>query len=121
MTTIAGVKMADMKRSKVSLKSANVGKISPDPYSYEHRINLDQDALTKMGISGTPKVGDIFHVMGEGHIHSVSSDSGAAGSSLHIGIQLRKMGMQKKGGGGAGSKGNSGALGAVSQGIKDAG
>lgn len=110
MTTIAGVKLADMKRSKVSLKSSNVGKITPDPYSYEHRIQLDQDALTKMGVSKTPTVGDVFHVMGEGHIHSVNTD-GNGGFS--VGMQLKKLGAKAK------SK-KGGALGAMESGIKDA-
>lgn len=113
MTTIAGVKLADMKRSKVSLKSSNVGKISPDPYSYEHRISLDQDALTKMGVSKTPTVGDVFHVMGEGHIHSVNTD-GNGGFS--VGMQLKKLGAKSKSKG----SGKGGAFDAVSKGIKDA-
>lgn len=111
MTTIAGVKLADMKRSKVSLSTKNVGKISPDPYSYEHRINLDQDALSKMGVTKTPTVGDQFHIMGEGHVHSVNTD-GNGGFS--VGMQLRKLGAKKKSGG------KGGALGAVGKGISEA-
>lgn len=113
MTTIAGVKLADMKRSKVSLKSSNVGKISPDPYSYEHRISLDQDALTKMGVSKTPTVGDVFHVMGEGHIHSVTSDGNGG---FNVGMQMKKLGAKPK----AKSSGKGGAFDAVSKGVKDA-
>lgn len=113
MTTIAGVKLADMKRSKVSLKSSNVGKISPDPYSYEHRISLDQDALSKMGVSKTPTVGDVFHVMGEGHIHSVHTD-GNGGFS--VGMQLKKLGAKAK----SKASGKGGAFDAVSKGVKDA-
>lgn len=109
MTTIAGVKLGNMARSKESLKPGNVGKVSPDPYSYEHRISLDQDAASKAGMGATPKVGDVFHVMGEGHVHSVHD----TGEGLQIGIQLKKLGVKKK------AKG--GALAAVSQGIKDAG
>lgn len=112
MTTIAGVKLADMKRSKVSLKPGNVGKISPDPYSYEHRISLDQDALSKMGVTKTPTVGDVFHVMGEGHIHSVNSD-GTGG--FNVGMQMKKLGVKKKMAAGKG-----GAFDAVSKGVKDA-
>ena len=115
MSTIAGVKMADMKRSKESLKTGNVGKISPDPYSYEHRISLDQDALDKMGVTETPKVGDVYHVMGQGHVHSVSSNNSLGGKgSLSVGIQMRKMGMQKK------TPASSGAFGAVSKGVDEA-
>ena len=112
MTTIAGVKMADMKRSKESLQGKDVGKISPDPYSYSHRISLDQDAMTKLGMVKTPAVGDVFHVMGEGHVHSVHSD----GSGAIVGIQMRKLGMAPKQKGSHGS-----AFAAVDQGVKDAG
>ena len=109
--------MADMKRSKESLQSSNIGKISPDPYSYEHRISLDQDALTKMGVTETPKVGDVFHVVGEGHVHSVNSGQSLNGKSeMNVGIQMRKMGVKKQ------EKGTpaDGAFGAVSKGIKEA-
>lgn len=109
MTTIAGVKLGNMAKSKESLKPGNVGKISPDPYSYEHRISLDADAANKAGMGATPKVGDVFHVMGEGHVHSVSD----TGNGVQVGIQLKKLGVKKK------QKG--GALGAVESGIKDAG
>jgi hypothetical protein len=125
MADIAGVKMADMKRSKASLQSGNIGKISPDPYSGAHRITLDQDALNKLGVTETPKVGDVFHVMGEGHVHSVSSDSSLAGSGrLSVGLQMRKMGIQKKAKGDPVAKGGtskaSGAFAAVSAGVKEA-
>jgi hypothetical protein len=118
MTTIAGVKMANMAKPKESLSPKNVGKLSPDPYSYEHRISLDQDALDKMGVTETPKVGDVFHVLGQGHVHSVSSNNSVDGKpSLSVGIQMRKMGMQKKG---AGTPKAGGAFAAVSKGVQDA-
>jgi hypothetical protein len=118
MTTIAGTKLVSMAKSKVSLKPGNVGKLSPDPYSYEHRITLDQDAMTKMGAAKTPTVGDVFHVMGEGHVHSVNSD-GNGGFS--VGLQMKKLGLKPKNS--AGSKGSStkaGAFDAVTNGIKQA-
>lgn len=122
MTTIAGVKLASMaSKSKESLTSP--GKLSPDPYSYNHRIALDQDALTKLGVSATPKVGDVFHIMGEGHVHSVNANSSLEGKpSLSVGIQMRKMGMKSKAHGtpAPGGKTPKGALAAVNQGIKDA-
>lgn len=116
MATIAGVKLADMKKPKESLSPGNVGKISPDPYSYEHRISLDQDALDKLGVTETPKVGDVFHVMGEGHVHTVNSDHSISGkSNLSVGLQMRKMGVKKQG-----TPAASGAFGAVSKGVKEA-
>ncbi len=116
MTTIAGVKLADMKRSKESLKPGNIGQISPDPYSYDHRISLDQDAMDKLGVTETPKVGDVFHVMGEGHVHSVDASSNASGmSSMRVGLQMKKMGMKPKG-----TPSSEGAFDAVNKGVKDA-
>ncbi len=116
MTTIAGVKLANMAKPKESLSPKNVGKLSPDPYSYEHRISLDQDALDKMGVTETPKVGDVFHVIGQGHVHSVSQDNSLNGPPrLNVGMQMRKMGMQKK------TPAANGAFAAVSKGVKDAG
>jgi|GEM_PF-5481497 len=115
MATIAGVKLGNMAKSKISL-GKNVGKISPDPYSYEHRIQLDQDAMDKMGVVGTPKVGDVFHVVGEGHIHSVSTDHDLNGKpTVRVGMQMRKMGAKPK----SEAKGG-GALNAVSEGVKQA-
>lgn len=115
MAEIGGIKLANMGRTaKVSL-AKNIGKISPDPYSYEHRLSLDQDAMSKVGMSQTPKVGDVFHVMGEGHVHSVSSDGGG---NLSVGLQMRKLGVKKKGGHAAPKED---ALTAVNKGIKDAG
>lgn len=110
MTTIAGVKMADLKRTKESLAPGNTGKLSPSPYSSDHRIALDQDALTKMGVQETPKVGDVFHVMGEGHVHSVNVDP--SGGNLQVGMQMKQLGVKKKQG--------SGAMAAVNKGISDA-
>jgi hypothetical protein len=115
MTTIAGVKLSDMKRTKESLSPSNVGKIAPDPYSYEHRISLDQDALDKLGVAGTPKVGDIFHVIGQGHVHSVDMNEDDEGKNLRVGIQLRKLGVKKSEGA---TKG--GAFDAVSKGVDEA-
>lgn len=114
MAEVGGIKLANMGRTaKVSL-GKNVGKISPDPYSYEHRLSLDQDAMSKMGISKTPTVGDVFHVMGEGHVHSVNTDGSG---NVSIGLQMRKLGAKKKGGTGP----KEDALSAVNKGIKDAG
>lgn len=106
--------MANLARSKESLKPKNVGKIGPDPYSYEHRISLDSDALDKLGID-VPKVGDTYHVMGHAEVKSVSqNDHGAGDKSTRVELQFKRMGMQPK------VKGAGGLLGAVNDGIKQA-
>ena len=117
MATIAGVKLVNMAKPKESLKPESVGKLTPDPYNYEHRITLDQDALDKMGVTATPKVGDVFHVLGEGHVHSVDASHIAGGKqSLRVGVQMRKMGMKPKGS----TPESEGAFAAVSKGVDEA-
>lgn len=130
MTTIAGVKLADMKRSKESLSPKNVGKISPDPYSYEHRISLDEDAMSKLGVTELPKVGDKFHVHGVAHVKSVNmnedSDGGKAKQRKRVELQFHQMAVKPapagKTSGAPASAGptKAGAKAAVDQGIKDA-
>lgn len=118
MATIAGVKLADMKKPKASLSPANVGKLSPDPYSYEHRISLDQDALDKLKVGDIPKVGDKFHVFGEGHVHEVSDNTGPDGKrSVRVGLQLRRLGVKKP----TATPSEGSALDAVNKGVKEAG
>lgn len=93
MTTIAGVKLADMKRSKESLSPKNVGKIAPDPYSYEHRISLDEDAMDKLGMNELPKVGAQYHVHGIAHVASVNLNEGGGDKKQrkNVSLQLHKM------------------------------
>lgn len=107
------MKLFSMRQSgKESLSPSSVGRMKPDPFSYEHKVTLDDAALTKLGV-GTPKVGDVFHVMAHGHVTSVSQDeSQNGGKSRRVSLQLQKMGMQKKGSGGS-------ALDAVSQGVAE--
>jgi hypothetical protein len=116
MTTIAGVKLADMKRSKESLSPKNVGKISPDPYSYEHRISLDEDAMDKLGMNELPKVGDKYHVHGIAHVASVNMNQDTGGKKRkRVELQFHQMGVAP-----APKSSTGGAKGAVESGIKDA-
>lgn len=106
--------MANLRKGKESLKPKSVGKITQEPYSYEHRITLDQDTLDKLGID-TPKVGDNYHVMGHAEVKSVSqNDHGAGNKSTRVELQFKRMGMKPK------AAGSGGMLGAVSKGVADA-
>lgn len=107
-------KMADLKRSKESLSTKTAGKVSPDPYSYEHRITLDANHLDSLGID-VPKVGDTYHVLGHAEVKSVSqNDHGAGDKSTRVELQFKRMGMKPK------VKGGGGLLAAVNSGIKQA-
>ncbi len=121
MTTIAGVKLADMKRSKESLSPKNVGKIAPDPYSYEHRISLDEDAMDKLGMNELPKVGAQYHVHGIAHVASVNLNEGAGDKKQRkrVELQFHQMGL-KPAPAAKSQPSTSGAKAAVESGIKDA-
>lgn len=109
-----GFKTIDLKKGKQSLSPKSVGKITQEPYSYEHRITLDQDALSKLGID-TPKVGDKYHVLGHAEVKSVSQNDQPGESTKRAELQFKRLGMKKATGG----SGN-GLFGAVSDGIKQA-
>ena len=109
-------KLFDMGRApiKETLNPKSPGKEVPNPYAYEHRVTLNADDMSKLGMD-EPKVGDVFHVLGQGHVTSVSQDESENGyKSRRVELQMKKMAMQKKGG-----KGPS-MLDAVSQGVNDA-
>ncbi len=109
-------KLFDMGRAplKESLAPKSVGKQKPSPYAYEHKVTLNSEDMSKLGMS-EPKVGDVFHVMAEGHVTSSSQDESQNGKKTHqVGIQLKRMAMKAhKGSGGS-------MLGAVDKGISDA-
>ena len=111
---MAGPKLFDMGRApiKESLAPKSIGKIKPDPYSYEHKIVLNSGDLSKLGVA-VPKVGDKFHVLAEAHVTSTDQSEAQNGDKAHnVHLQLKKMNVTKKGGGSM--------LGAVSKGVSDA-
>lgn len=112
-----GIKMASLKKGKISISPKSAGKISQEPYSYEHRITLDQDTLDKLGMQDTPKVGDQYHVLGHGEVTSVSQHASPGDKSTRVELQMKRMGLKPKGGLGSGP---SSLRGAVDSGIKQA-
>ena len=107
-------KMANLARPKESLNPKSIGKITPSPYSPDHRIALDQTALDSLGMQTPPKVGDTFHAMGHAEVTSVSAhDNGAGDKSTRVELQFKKLGLRKKAPG-------AGMLGAVNSGIQEA-
>jgi hypothetical protein len=108
------VDMAQAPEKNEKLSGANVGAPGISPYSYEHKIGLNTKDLNNLGMQGPHKVGDKVILHAEGEIASVASHQTDAdeGTTHHIQIQLKKMGVQPKLGGG-GSIAD-----AVNQGIK---
>lgn len=106
--------MAQKPEKTEKLSGKDVGAPGINPYSYEHKIGLNTADLAKLGMTGPHKVGDKVLLQAEGEIHSVSSNQydGDKAPEHRIQIQLKKMGIQPKLGGG-GSIAD-----AVNQGIK---
>jgi hypothetical protein len=93
---MAGLNLKSMKQGKKELDGPSIGKYKPDPYSYNHRITLDGDALSKLGVD-TPKVGDVFDVGAHGHVVSVEESDRANGQkSRRVELQLKKMAANKQ-------------------------
>jgi len=100
---MADPQLFDMARAplKESTSPKTVGKEVPNPYSYEHRITLNSEDASKLGI-GDVKVGDVFDTQGEGHVTSVEqTDSENGKSAKRIGIQLKRLAAKKRKGNGA--------------------
>lgn len=112
----APFKMADLARGKESL-GPKPGKITSPPYSYEHRITLDQNDQDKLGIGSAenpPQVGDKYHVLGHAEVTNVSQNQNSEGAKTgRMELQFKKLGLRKKAAG-------NGALGAVEKGISEA-
>lgn len=107
-------KMVSTARPKESLNPKTIGKVSQTPYSYEHRITLDNDMLDKLG-QPIPQVGDKYHVMGHGEVTSVNQNADEGGKTGRVEIQLQRLGVRKKGG-----SLNSGMKDALNSGISEA-
>lgn len=96
---MAGLNLKSMKQGKKELDGPSVGKYTPNPYSYSHKISLDSAAMDKLGMD-TPKVGDVFDVGAHGHVTSVEeSDRENGQKSRRVEIQLKKMAASKQKGG----------------------
>jgi len=106
---IPNVAQTPEKREKLSGKG--VGGPAINPYSYEHRISLDDAALTKLGVS-TPKVGDKLLLHAKVVTGAVAS--GQSGAMKHH-LMIHKAESIGKA---VGIGGGGGLAGAVNAGIK---
>lgn len=109
-------KLFDMGRKplKESLAPTSIGQEKPSPYAYEHKISLNAEDLSKLGVDN-PQVGDEFHVLARGHVTSAESTASENGKkATQVSLQLKQMAVRKHG------SHTESLLGAVSKGIDDA-
>jgi hypothetical protein len=108
-------KLVDMKRSKKERKESGINTCNPyegDAYGYGLCINLDKDALEKLGLKPSSfDVGDTVTITARGSIKALRQDKSNSYSSSNVEIQIEKLAIAN---GGAAS-----ALDAMSEALDD--
>lgn len=84
--------LTDMKRSPSRNKSPEVCCDMTDSYPYGLRIELDDAALQKLGITELPAAGEEMIVVGVGPVVSVSQHERTGSSkNRNVSIQLERI------------------------------
>lgn len=95
------MKLTDMKRSKKERKETGLNSCKPyegDAYGYGLCINLDKDALEKLGLKPSSfDVGDTVTVTARGSIKALRQDKSNSYSSSNVEIQIEKLAVAKGG------------------------
>jgi len=118
---VADPQLFDMARAplKESVSPKTVGKEIPSPYSTDHRITLNNEDASKLGL-GDVKVGDVFDTAAEGHVVGVDqTDSENGKSEKRVHIQMQRMAAKKRKGNGAQSALEEGIASAPAQGADE--
>ncbi|MDE2097466.1 MAG: hypothetical protein KGL39_09495 [Patescibacteria group bacterium] len=86
-------KLVDLKRTKAEKKAdSNPSTYEGNDYPYGLTVELDHDALQKLGIDKMPKAGDTMHVQAHAHVKSVEERQHSGGKkSRRMSLELRKM------------------------------
>jgi hypothetical protein len=109
--------LVDMKLTKKEAKHEIACDSPKGPrYPYGLQIDLDDEALKKLGFTSLPDVGDEFIVVGVGPVTSVHEREDEDGTDRRFQIQLQKLEVGPAVAGAATDT----ALAAVSKGVEDA-
>lgn len=89
------MKLTDMKRSKKERKESGINACKPyegDAYGYGLCINLDKDALEKLGLKPSSfDVGDRVRITATGSIKALRQDKSNSYNSSNVEIQIEKL------------------------------
>ena len=85
------LKLRDMKLSR-SEKAEDAEQPSAPDYPYGLRLNLDQDALEKLGIE-LPDVGETFFVVAVATVQSVSEHKSDEHTSQDVSLQIKQLSL----------------------------
>ena len=64
-------------------------------YPWGLQINLDEDALEKLGINKLPSVGDYFIIQAKACVTSTHESKSENGSNQSLALQIEEMGLAK--------------------------
>jgi hypothetical protein len=94
-------KLVDMKRSKKEREKSGINTCKPyegDAYGYGLCINLDKEALDKLGLKPSSfDVGDTVTITARGSIKGLRQDKSSSYSSSNVEIQIEKLAVAKGG------------------------
>lgn len=96
-------KMVDLKRSKTELEDMSSPKIAPTEgyqgpeYPWGLTLTLDDDTLTKLGMSKLPDVDDRFEIRAIAKVQAVRQNKHTGDEKQHRSVELQicKMAVSK--------------------------
>ena len=89
---LGNLKLKDMKLTRSEkTEEAEIATDTPD-YPYGLTLNLDQDALEKLGIE-LPDVGDSFFVVAIAKVKAVSEHQSDEHSSQDVSLQIEQLSL----------------------------
>lgn len=93
-------KLVSMKRTKAEREKQSKGNICPAPYGDEYGyglcINLDKDALEKLGLKPSSfDVGDTVTITARGSIKGLRQDKSSSYNSSNVEIQIEKLAVAR--------------------------
>lgn len=83
-----------MSFEEIEKKDFVTAKPSAPNYPYGLRLELKKQEIDKLGLQGTPKVGEVFKVLASAEVVVVSKDEQG---ELSISLQVKEMALKKDG------------------------
>jgi len=83
--------MTSMKMSKKKAKTSHMCETDAQRYPYGLQIELNDDSLTKLGMTDLPSVGEEMIVVGVAKVTSVSQRDSGQNKTRNVSLQLEAM------------------------------
>lgn len=87
------MELRDMKLPKEKRKETNAPVAAQQSYPWGLQINLDRDALKKLGIDKLPDVGVECKIMGVGKVTRVTESASDKDKRRSVEIQITKLAL----------------------------